>query len=231
MDEALKPWDRQPDEPNLWFRRFEQFRRMGPKRSILGCLNKELNKKGQKKTGDIPSAWRDASEAWKWRARAEAWDQYQSELEEQEWEARRKKLRDQEWEMAQAMFNRAKEMLAYPLTRVKKEEQDGEGHVVAVTIEPAEWKVLDIVKFMDVSSKLGRLAADMVTGKVEVVDWRAKAEEAGINPQELKDELVKAIRRRMASGANGRSPTDSRGDGGSRASGKRDKPGSASASG
>jgi hypothetical protein len=93
----LNLWDRQPDEPTRWFERFERFRQMGPRRSLLGCANAERVEVGrnEKKLIRVPGAWAEVAEKWKWRDRATAWDDYQRELarkEEQEELTRRRRV-------------------------------------------------------------------------------------------------------------------------------------------
>jgi hypothetical protein len=72
---SSEPWDRQPGEPNLWYSRFECYRLAGPSRSLLGTLNHERATKGLPKKARVPGAWNRALEHWRWRERAEAWDE------------------------------------------------------------------------------------------------------------------------------------------------------------
>jgi hypothetical protein len=69
-------WDRQPDEPNLWFSRFERYRLAGSGRSLRAAVNADLTDQGKKKRS-IPGAWSRAATRWQWRERAEAWDEYE----------------------------------------------------------------------------------------------------------------------------------------------------------
>jgi hypothetical protein len=68
-------WDRQLGEPNLWFGRFERYRLSGPKRSLLATLNAERTENGLARKTRLPGAWNRAFEHWRWRQRAEAWDE------------------------------------------------------------------------------------------------------------------------------------------------------------
>lgn len=67
-----KPWDRQPDEPALWFSRFDAYRLLGPKRSVTAAWNAETGVKVQGK--EAPSNWYQSAKKWRWQERAEAWD-------------------------------------------------------------------------------------------------------------------------------------------------------------
>ena len=70
-------WERQDGEPNKWYSRFVIFLQMGPSRSLLGAVNIEKDRNGQKKAEvSAPTSWREAAKQWNWRARAEAWDEY-----------------------------------------------------------------------------------------------------------------------------------------------------------
>jgi hypothetical protein len=68
-------WDRQRGESNLWYARFERYRLAGPSRSLLGTLNSEMIEKGLLRKTRVPGAWNRAFERWRWRERAEAWDE------------------------------------------------------------------------------------------------------------------------------------------------------------
>jgi hypothetical protein len=66
---AQHPWDRQPDEPSLWFARFDTYRLLGPSRTIEAAFREGMGEKGK-----CPSRWYTESVRWRWRERAEAWD-------------------------------------------------------------------------------------------------------------------------------------------------------------
>lgn len=77
MSDEIAPWERRENEPNLWYDRFMAFLLMGPSRSLLGAVHQEEAQKSPKKPSDsTPGAWKDAANEWKWRERAEAWDEY-----------------------------------------------------------------------------------------------------------------------------------------------------------
>jgi hypothetical protein len=72
-----EPWDRQPGEPNLWFSRFERYRLAGPGRSLTGIWTAEQAEKGVNRRTKVPGAWDRAAARWRWRQRAEAWDEHE----------------------------------------------------------------------------------------------------------------------------------------------------------
>ena len=75
-------WDRQRDadgelEPAMWHSRFERYRTQGPERSLLGAYNAWLAEKGGKRRTSAPGSWERAFDKWRWKARAEAWDEHE----------------------------------------------------------------------------------------------------------------------------------------------------------
>lgn len=195
MAEQTNVWEQAPGEPNRWYRRFEIYRRLGTNRSLLAAYSQGRAKKAT----TVGGAWRAAAQKWDWAKRAAAWDGELSQREEAEWETRRAQLRKQEWEASQALLDKARQMLVFPLAKTTRQERDEAGRLVAETvINPAKWTQRDAVAMFEISSKLGRLAADMVTNKIAVDDWRSAAIEAGFDPDELFNEVVTSIRKRMA---------------------------------
>jgi len=47
----------------------------GPGRSVLGIVNKEREFRGKNKATSIPQSWGKAARQWRWRERAEDWDE------------------------------------------------------------------------------------------------------------------------------------------------------------
>lgn len=82
MSETREPWDRQDGESSMWFARFDNYRRMGPKRSILAVLHAEDAQRGfeRKRASSYPASWHEASVRWRWRERADLWDRAQQRL-------------------------------------------------------------------------------------------------------------------------------------------------------
>lgn len=69
------PWDRQPDEPAVWYSRFETYRLLGPERSMLQGYNAWRARKGRTKSLRIPGNWDKMASRWQWVARADTWDE------------------------------------------------------------------------------------------------------------------------------------------------------------
>lgn len=76
---AREPWDQLPEENDKWYQRFEQYRLMGPGRSLAGAYNlcRVLE---PEITGMTPGVnWRDKMGQFKWIERARAWDEIERE--------------------------------------------------------------------------------------------------------------------------------------------------------
>lgn len=110
----MNPWDRQPDEPTLWFSRFEAYRLAGPGRTFEATYREDG--KGQKKAAEITGAWRKAAEKYQWRERAAAWDMAQIERrradDEEAYRRRLQQHQDNAIKLGQVTLNNAIRVLA-----------------------------------------------------------------------------------------------------------------------
>lgn len=106
-----EPWDRLEGEPNQWYARFEQFRLLGPNRTIVAIYNDERAKKGKSKLYTFPPAWQKYAAEWRWRERAEAWDEAQRALARKEEEGQLRERRRAWIAQAQAVQGKAVERL------------------------------------------------------------------------------------------------------------------------
>lgn len=78
MNQNRKPWARMPDEPGLWFERFDLWRSLGPSRTIEEAFQRDRAKRGLK--AERPHfRWYEVRKDWDWDARAEAWDAFKAE--------------------------------------------------------------------------------------------------------------------------------------------------------
>ena len=153
MIDSGDSWERQPGEPARWYERFTVYRRMGPRRSFLGAAKLHCEQAGSKLPWKLPGSWQRNAELWRWRQRAEAWDQAEAEREEQTWQDRRRRHREDEYQVGQELLARARAMMEWPLERQEtRVEEDGQT-VVNVT-EPARWTARDITTFAETWSKL-----------------------------------------------------------------------------
>jgi hypothetical protein len=136
--ESLEPWEQQPGEPNRWYSRFETFRLAGPNRSLLGVVNAERQQGGANKAKSIPQAWAKNAKEWRWRERAETWD------ERQRLEARATHQKEIE-EMNRRHLQEAKALQSKAIQRLKALEHD--------QLSPA-----DLLRFFTEGTKLERTA-------------------------------------------------------------------------
>ena len=164
--DPINPWDRQRYESMFWYARFEKFRLAGPTRSVLGAYNQELVAAGREPKKCQPSSWKHACNYWKWRERAEAWDNAQLEQAREIWADRRDQWRQEEWDLATALREKAFDMLGFPVAKVTR-EKDGQVTIV----EPSEWRLVDAAKLIDTASKIARLSTGMVNERTESVEW------------------------------------------------------------
>ena len=74
---ALLPWERQQDEPDLWFLHFTAYVGMGPKRTLRMTYARQRSPKAPL---DVPASWFEAFQTWGWRARAAAYDDEQKRV-------------------------------------------------------------------------------------------------------------------------------------------------------
>ena len=136
MDDTLaqpQPWEQQPGEPNLWYARLERYRLAGPSRSLLGTLNAERQQRGANKGKSVPQAWARNAKRWRWRERAEAWDEHQRR------QARLAHAQGIE-EMNQRHIQEAKALQSIAIQRVKAlaAEQLSAAEVLRYCIESAK---------------------------------------------------------------------------------------------
>jgi hypothetical protein len=113
MSECL--WDRFPEEPSVWFDRFDTFYRpVGPGRTLTEAYKGWYK---QNHGGQAPSRagyqqdWKAAFDQWEWKRRAEAWD---TELHRQQIEAER----DERIKMSERHMDAAKAVQALALQTI-----------------------------------------------------------------------------------------------------------------
>lgn len=158
--DAPRPWDRirNPPEPRRWFCRFDLYRRLGQKRTIIAAYCKFL---GRQKPHASPEWLRQAAR-WRWRERAEAWDEEQLRkerlAEEMLLAERRKAWAIQAMEMQEAGF--------LAIKRKAQAALDGNGDI----------SMRDATTLVEVGQKLERLARGEATEHTRTehsgkIDW------------------------------------------------------------
>ncbi len=103
----MSDWDRQPGEPNRWFDRFTAWRLLGPMRSYAAVVRPAVYARadalGEARPRQIERNWSSAAARWRWRERAEAWDEQQRQMAEAAVEEARRLLREASLEAAQVL--------------------------------------------------------------------------------------------------------------------------------
>ena len=192
-DGLIDPWwERQPDEPYVWWMRFLRFRNMGPSRNALAIYRAEAREKRQALPGvssaDIeaylktkdsaPQSWIDKRRRWFWDKRAQAWDRHRAESELNAIEGERARFIDEvrasERSSAKRLLDQAEKMLAFPISEQQAIQRDEQGNPVVVVVRPQKWSASDIATFLKTASQLNRLAADLETDRTAVVDQSAQ---------------------------------------------------------
>jgi hypothetical protein len=164
----------------------------------------------------------DWSSKYDWQNRVMQWEMLQRLEEEEEWKERRKQVREDDWTHAQKLRELAERIInAAPafINRSRRVVDDGAPRVVDLegnTVKegrPREivitvaLSITDLVRVEKIAMEMARLAAEMdQTRQAVTVNWRQEAENAGLNPAEVYEQLVRSyvadIRRRN-------DPTDS----------------------
>jgi hypothetical protein len=214
-----KIWERQPwdtDRSYSYFRDF--FLPLEPKeRSLAEAYRRYRSSQGYGKvdTAQVPGSWanwyRGANihgkkpknsvyeHALSWAKRAEAYDQYLWQQEQDIWISRRRKLKEQEWDLGERLIRRAEDMLKAILFERTTDGPNGQ----TIIVKPTNWSETDIGRTLDLALKLQRRAADMDQGKLAVEhDWKQQLEAAGLNAGEAFEKLVNELVNGIAKSSN-----------------------------
>jgi hypothetical protein len=170
--ETRNPWDREPNEPAMWYGRFTAYRMMGTERTMLGAYNAWRATKGRKPTTTYTDTWQKRAKEFRWKERAEAWDAAERERRDalrredeeavrEEWRDKARAAREQQYEVGMKLIEKATQMLAFPLAQVKSE--DGK-----TLILPAKWSFGTAGTLVNTAGKLLQLATGEVLDGVEV---------------------------------------------------------------
>jgi hypothetical protein len=87
-------------------RPFERYRLAGPSRSLLHTVNAERAEKGKKRKTKVPGAWNQAFARWRWRQRAEAWDEQERHQARLAHAQAREEMNRRHVQVGQAMQNK-----------------------------------------------------------------------------------------------------------------------------
>lgn len=133
----MDAWDRRRDddgelESMLWFGRFDKiYRPMGTERSLLGAYN--IWRKGAERGGkstSVPQSWEKAFHRLDWKSRAEAWDIAELERIKDEFQERADAWRSGRFDDAEALREKALQLLSLPVITRKGQDAAGDPYVV-----------------------------------------------------------------------------------------------------
>lgn len=103
----IEPWLRQHNEPIEWYERFQKFMLLGTSRDLATIYIDVTGKKGA-----VPHKWIDVYDLWKWKSRAEAWDEAELSKDRIAEEKSRKEAREQRRDMLNAFYDKTLEAIA-----------------------------------------------------------------------------------------------------------------------
>lgn len=171
---------------------------MGARRSLRSLLAEYKKQKSSNPSTKPPTCKFNTISRWSqnydWVARVNRWQELEQERaieERREWRAQ---IRQTEWEMHNALIEKAQKMLEFPIRETEAVMEDG---ITKLIIKPVKWSGGTPAQYLDLASKLARLAAEMETSRVAIEDWRDKFKEAGVDWREIYNAVVEAVAERM----------------------------------
>jgi len=150
----MNVWDQQPDEPHRWFSRFDSYYRVLPpsSRSIEEAWRQwKLKEPNQSKAKRAPAQWILVSQEWKWKERAQAYDN----------EQRRQRLIDEQEATADA--NKRHRKLAEAMQVIGAEV------LKILQKDPADIKPSDARQFIESGVKIERETLGMPTEFIKIM--------------------------------------------------------------
>ncbi len=139
------PWESMPGEPARWYARFERYRLAGPARSLLGTFNAQRADKGMPHRGCVPGAWAEAARRWRWRERADAWDEEERRQSRAAHAAKTREMHERHAQEARGLQAKAIERL-----RGLRPEELGPAHVLHFLAAAAKLERLAVGELDDV---------------------------------------------------------------------------------
>lgn len=199
-----QPWEQLKNEGSGAFGLLNVFLELGPDRTVEEVAGR---------TGRNEKLVKKISKKFRWESRSRAFDQYLAnaelnaakrrlERDAVKWVKRFGDLREQEYEAAQKLLRKANEMLAFPLTRHTITESSGPEIIdfetgervptkkTTIIVEPVKFAIKDIPVYVEMYSKLSRMAMGKETERTLVnVDIFQGADKNLNNAKELYNRL------------------------------------------
>lgn len=126
-------------------------------------------KKASKKAFCNLRTLKEWSTKYAWQERVARFDALQRAEALEAWHARAEDLRDREWKLAQALMDKAEQMLKFPLAEVERTNkvetsEDGKTIIYHITqMNPARWFFADAARVIREASRVARLATGQET--------------------------------------------------------------------
>lgn len=197
------PWDQLPNEGSAAYRAFREYLQLGMERT-LGEIATALDRE--------PKVIYRVAADFNWIKRARAYDRWLIQTEETAirksteksavtWAQRRSNYRELEWTLAGELIQKAKEILALPVTEQKIERdtlsEDGTQRHTVIIIKPVKVNPRDAAVILKTASELARLSAGMETEKKLLsIDVRGGDEERLLKAKQTYERLQDQYRNR-----------------------------------
>jgi hypothetical protein len=186
-DEPREPWERRPGETSKSFAAFAVYRDLGPERS-LSKVAKRLSKRVEQM-----KRWSREND---WKARADQFDHHidvevrrealaRATEERRVWEEMGQHHRVQMIVAAEAMWERANQLLSWPVSEQTVRE-DKNGRQSSTTISPAKWSLDTVVRLFKFSHSLQSEAMEMMSAEARSQStFQRTAAELGVSTETL----------------------------------------------
>lgn len=180
-EESIGVWQRQPWDTEVGFYVFQTFYLpQTGQRSVDEAYRQYIVQKyGRSPTRASKTCrrWANALDhldkpipnALTWAARAQAWDDHLAQQAQEHWAERTQALREREWKLAQALMDKAEQMLKFPLAEVERTTKvehtpDGQTIINHITqMNPSRWFFGDAARVIKEASRVARLATGQET--------------------------------------------------------------------
>lgn len=175
--QTVYAWDRQPYDTDGSYRAFHDHYLLQTGRRSVNLAWRTYQADVLKKNADkITKTAREYFSYWSrglnrngeplegaatWAKRAQSLDDFMADIKRTVWMDRQAILREREWKASTDLADKSEKMLNFPVSRTVI--QGGK-----TIIEPGPWRGGDVPRFLELASKLGRLATGMATSKEEV---------------------------------------------------------------
>lgn len=170
----LDPWEQQPNEPKEAFLLFQKYLNLGITRTLRKLYLQTCRDSKTEPANKVPNRVKELAEKHDWVRRAFAYEESIINEDARHKAIRRAELREEEYAIARQMIDKAKDMLKFPLQQVT---YTGENNQVTI-INPADWRLTDVVALVKAASELSRLSLDMSQGRIEVTPVAANQQTA-----------------------------------------------------